>query len=70
MALRNENGITIRQLKEWIKDLPEVDKNGEDYEVWIEMNSGISNIAKTVWSLNEGDILFSSEKSDKDSEIN
>ena len=34
--LINKEGITIRELKNWIKDLPEIDEEtGEEFEVWI-----------------------------------
>ena len=60
--LNNKDGITIKQLKEWIKDLPEVnERNGEDYEVWVDgtnCKSGLSNAAKQITQLNEGDIII------------
>ena len=60
--LRNQNGITIKQLKVLVKDLPETNPdNGEDYEVWIDgtdCESGLSNAAKSIWQLNKGDIIF------------
>ena len=60
-ALVNKTGITIRELKELVKDLPEVDEYGEDYEVWVENtdNDGLSNAAKTIMQLNKGDIIVS-----------
>jgi hypothetical protein len=60
-ALVNKTGITIRELKELVKDLPEVDEYGEDYEVWVENtdNEGLSNAAKTIMQLNKGDIIVS-----------
>ena len=53
----NTNGITIRQLKEYIKDLPEVDDFGDEYEVWI-ANGNYSNVAKEIRILNKGDIII------------
>lgn len=60
-ALVNKTGITIMELKELVKDLPEVDEYGEDYEMWIENtdNNGLSNSAKTIMRLNKGDIIVS-----------
>ena len=60
-ALVNKTGITIKELKELVKDLPEVDEYGEDYEVWVENtdDEGLSNSAKTIMRLNKGDILVS-----------
>ena len=58
-ALVNKNGITIKQLKELVKDLPEQDENGEDFEFWV-MNtdgSSMSNVAKSIMQLNRGDLI-------------
>jgi hypothetical protein len=58
-ALVNKNGITIKQLKELVKDLPEQDENGEDFELWV-MNtdgSSMSNVAKSIMQLNRGDLI-------------
>lgn len=61
--LVNENGITVRQLKQWVQDLPEYGDNGEEYEVYLSNNERTSSIVKELWNLNEGDILlFSGEK--------
>ena len=59
-ALVNKQGITIKELKEFVKDLPEVDEYGEDYEVWIENtdDNGLSNSAKVISQLNKGDIII------------
>lgn len=59
--LINRAGITIGELKELVKDLPEVDEDGEDYEVWVENTDDeyLSNPAKTIMSLNVGDIIVS-----------
>jgi len=59
--LINEFGITIKQLKELVKDLPEQDSYGQDYEVWISSNDrprGTSNSCKSIYQLNEGDIIL------------
>lgn len=60
-SLINKTGITIKQLKKLIKDLPETDDNGEDYEVWIENTDDerLSNSAKSIIQLNKGDIILS-----------
>ncbi len=60
-ALINKAGITIKELKELVKDLPEVDEYGEDYEMWVENtdDNGLSNVAKTIMRLNKGDIIVS-----------
>lgn len=58
--LINPNGITIKQLKELVKDLPEVDANGNDYEVWVMNTDGshLSNQAKAIYQLNQGDVVI------------
>ena len=49
----NPDGITVRELKEIIKDWPEQNPvTGEDCEVWIDAGSGLSNQAKTIMPLN------------------
>lgn len=60
-TLRNKVGMTIKELKDLVKDLPEVDENGENYEVWVENCEyrGLSNPVRTITRLNKGDILLS-----------
>lgn len=55
--LINHNGITVKQLKELIKDWPEVDEFGEETTVWVG-DDGNSNIVTEVYQLNLGDIIF------------
>ena len=65
-ALIFKSGLTVRELKEFIKDWPEIDSNGNPTEVWVEIGEGVSAPALEVWPLNckrekEGefaDILF------------
>jgi hypothetical protein len=59
--IKNENCITVKQLKEFIKDWPEQNEQGEDNEVWIETSDGLSNTCKSVWKLNGGDLIFNLE---------
>jgi 6-phosphogluconate dehydrogenase (decarboxylating) len=56
----NKNGITIKQLKELVKDLPEKDEYGDDFEVWVMSTDGsrTSSIAKSVNQLNIGDLII------------
>ena len=60
--IRNDHGITIKQLKDYIMNLPEKDSNGEDYEVWVakdtKSGTGLSNYVVEICKLNEGDILL------------
>ena len=59
--LINKTGITIKELKELVKNLPETDEYGEDYEMWVSNtdDEGLSNSAKTIMQLNSGDIIVS-----------
>ena len=50
--------LTVKNLKEFVKDLPEKDKYGHDYEVWVGNGDGLSNCATTIYKLNYGDILI------------
>lgn len=54
-------GLTVRELKEMIKDWPEEDEFGNESEVWIETSDGLSNLVTSVWPLNSTDILFENE---------
>ena len=57
-AIENKNGITIKQLKELVKDLPEQDEYGDDFELWVMNKDGnTSNIAKSIMQLNRGDLI-------------
>jgi hypothetical protein len=59
--LINKDGITIKQLKDLVNNLPDTNPTtGEEYEVWI-MNTdkdGRSNSCKSILQLNKGDIIF------------
>lgn len=46
-------GVTVKQLKELIKDLPEVDHYGDDLTVWVGDGEGYSNIVTAVHPLNK-----------------
>jgi hypothetical protein len=41
-----------------VKDLEEVDANGDDYEVWVSSGEYTSNPVKIVCRLNEGDLFI------------
>lgn len=59
MPFENKSGLTIRQLKELIRDLPEVDPvTGEEYEVWCTTGRMVSSPATGAWRLNRGDLLL------------
>lgn len=59
--LINKNGITIKQIKDLVKDLPETDYFGNDYEVWIVTENGLSSRVTEIMQLNQGDIIISNE---------
>ena len=50
--------LTVKELKEFVKDLPETDDDGEYYEVWIGNGDGLSNCATTIHKLNYGDVII------------
>lgn len=52
MRIESNDCITIRQLREFIKDLP------DDGEVWVGDSQGLSNTCKRVIDLNKDDILI------------
>ena len=58
--ITNINGITIKQLKDLVKDLPETDGCGEDYTVWLmsDVSPTLSSQCVSIWRLNEGDLCF------------
>ncbi len=56
--LKNKDGITMKQLKDYIKDMPDKNENGEDYEIFIETGQNLSSIVTEIWDLNNGDLLL------------
>jgi len=57
--LINKNGITIKELKSLVKNLPEQDENGEAFELWVTNtdDSSLSNVATSIFKLNKGDLI-------------
>lgn len=55
----NNDGLTIKQLKEFIATLPDTDAVGNPTEVWIETTPGYTDVAVAACRLNEGDVLLS-----------
>lgn len=55
MIITDTNGITIGQLRELIKDLP------EDGEIWVMTEEGLSSVAIEISNLNgpNNDVLIS-----------
>jgi hypothetical protein len=52
MPTRFENGLTVRELKELVKDWPEENEEGELCEVWLGDGRGLSNQVREVSPLN------------------
>jgi hypothetical protein len=48
--------LTIKRLKEILKDMPDEDENGDLFEVWIEGPQGLSNQVFECISLNQKSI--------------
>jgi len=46
------DALTIRELKEILSVLPDKNEYGEDFEVWMSVGNNLSNVVKSVWSLN------------------
>lgn len=56
------NGMTVKELKEAIKDWPEEDENGEPCEVWIGSWNGCSNQVRSLYPLNKRESEDGSKK--------
>lgn len=55
----NTNGITIKQLKEYIKDWPEVNQNEEENIIWLGTDQMTSfDVCVSVCKLNNFDIYL------------
>jgi hypothetical protein len=53
------NGLTVKELKEAIKDWPETDEDGDPTEVWVMTEYCLSSIVISITPLNYADILLS-----------
>ena len=57
------NGMTIRQLKEWLSQFPDINPyTGEAHEVWVATGPGRSGPVTSAWPLNQredGEIQYS-----------
>jgi len=56
----NSEGLTIKDLKEMVKDLPEQDSDGRSFQVLIETGEYVLNLSKLISVVSEGDIIISS----------
>lgn len=52
LEVEKDKCMTIRQLKELIKDWPDYHPDGTECEVWIEDSEGYSNGASSIYPLN------------------
>jgi len=63
-SLDTPMGLTVKELKILIKDWPEIGKNGESTEVWIETGTNLSSPVTYISMLNSrdeaSDIIFES----------
>lgn len=50
--------LTVKELKAFIADWPETDKDGEPAEVWVETGDNLSSPAIEVCKLNDVDIYI------------
>jgi len=57
-TFENEMGITVKQLKEIVKDWPETDTLGEDSEVWIMTGEALSSPVVAISPLNSADLML------------
>ena len=48
-----EHGLTVKQLKDIIKDWAEEDDTGDPCLVFIETSTGNASRVRTVWTLNQ-----------------
>ena len=56
--LHVRGGMTVRQLKDWLRDRPEADENGDEYEVWVATGAGLSSPCEAAYKLNAGDVIL------------
>lgn len=56
--MKNPKGITVRQLKDFLNDLPDLNLDGEPFEVWIDNGDGTSSLCKEINVINDFDIML------------
>ena len=49
------NDLTVKELKEIIKDWPEIDHMGEPTQVFIETGKNLSSPVSEIWPLNKSE---------------
>jgi hypothetical protein len=50
------NGMTVAELKEALHGIPELNENGDPYEVWIGLGDGLSSPAIEICPLNSEEV--------------
>lgn len=51
-------GMTVRDLRDLVNELPLVDRYGDDAEVFMKTGRNLSGPVRTVWPLNSADVLL------------
>lgn len=59
-----ENGMTVKELKALIKDWPELDRDDEPTQVWIETGRGLTSPVCVAMTLNLRQLDDGTETSD------
>lgn len=59
MILEFKNGLTVKELKELIKEWPETNSDGSDTQVYLGDAGGYSNVAVELSTLDESDLFIS-----------
>ena len=61
----NSNGITMQELKEFIRDMLDYDDDwGQPFTIWVGDGKGYSNECVELRRLNAGDLLLEIRKSE------
>lgn len=58
LPVENENGITVRQLREFLEGWPDADSIEGEPEVWIDTGDRRTNVCVGLWPLNRTDVLL------------
>jgi hypothetical protein len=49
---KSPNGLTVKELKEIVNQLPDCNADGESFEVWLESGENLSSPVKSTCALN------------------
>lgn len=53
----SKTGVTIKMLKDYVRDLPEADEYGNPHELWVMTSPSTSSVATSLYPLNSGDVV-------------